>query len=143
MSYLRYLPLVAALSLVTGGTMLRAQESQPVVLPTRDVDISYQITRPNHRRRPNQPPPTNPRKPIPKHLIRHRKKQLKSPSKILPIKHPLTNQYISGINRTPPISSISHYYNDCMFFKIESPGAEVKFYIKELEFFVGEDNIPE
>jgi len=45
MSYLRYLPLVAALSLVTGGTMLRAQESQPVVLPTRDVDISYQITR--------------------------------------------------------------------------------------------------
>ena len=47
MSYLRYLPLVAALSLVTGGTMLRAQESQPVVLPTRDVDISYEITRPN------------------------------------------------------------------------------------------------
>jgi hypothetical protein len=30
-----------------------------------------------------------------------------------------------------------------MFFKIESPGAEVEFYVEELEFFVGEDNIPE
>jgi hypothetical protein len=48
MSHVRYLPLVAALLLVTAGTMLRAQETQPEVLPTRDVDISYQITRPNH-----------------------------------------------------------------------------------------------
>ena len=47
MSHVRYLPLVAALLLVTAGTMLRAQETQPEVLPTRDVDISYQITRPN------------------------------------------------------------------------------------------------
>jgi hypothetical protein len=44
---LRYLSLVAALSLVTAGTTPRAEESQPEVLPTRDVDISYQITRPN------------------------------------------------------------------------------------------------
>ena len=39
-----------------------------------------QITWPNHRRRPNQPPPTNTRKSKPQHLIRNRKEELKRPS---------------------------------------------------------------
>jgi hypothetical protein len=32
-----------------------------------------------------------------------------------------------------------------MFFEIEPPGAEIEFYVcvKELEFFIGKDNIPE
>lgn len=57
MSRIRYAPLVAVLSLAaTAGTPSRAQEQQPQVLPTRDVDISYQITR------PNQPPTTSRRR---------------------------------------------------------------------------------
>jgi len=47
MSHVRYLSLVAALLLVTAGTTLRSEEQQPQVMPTRDVDISYQITRPS------------------------------------------------------------------------------------------------
>lgn len=47
---MRYVLLVMALAVVTARTPLRAEESQPQVLPTRDVDISYLFTR------PNQPP---------------------------------------------------------------------------------------
>lgn len=42
----RYVPLVAALSLVAAGSPLHAGELQPQTAPTRDVDITYQITRP-------------------------------------------------------------------------------------------------
>jgi hypothetical protein len=42
--------LIAALSLVSAPTPLRAEEAQPQVMPTRDVDISYLYTR------PDQPP---------------------------------------------------------------------------------------
>ena len=46
MSYLRGLPPTAALAALLLGSSLRAQEQPPQELPTRDVDISYQITRP-------------------------------------------------------------------------------------------------
>ena len=49
MSDARYMPVVAlVLAVVT--TASRADEQQPQMMPTRDVDITYQITR------PNQPP---------------------------------------------------------------------------------------
>jgi hypothetical protein len=44
---MRYLPLFAALLIVDAGSPMRADEQQPQVMPTRDVDISYQFTRPN------------------------------------------------------------------------------------------------
>ena len=40
------MPLVAALSLTAVGSPLRSDEQQPLTTPTRDVDITYQITRP-------------------------------------------------------------------------------------------------
>ena len=46
MNLLRYTPLVASLSLVAVGYSLRSEEQQPQTTPTRDVDITYQITRP-------------------------------------------------------------------------------------------------
>ena len=46
MNLLRYMPLVASLSLVAVGYSLRSEEQQPQTTPTRDVDITYQITRP-------------------------------------------------------------------------------------------------
>ena len=46
MNLLRYMPLVASLSLVAVGYPLRSEEQQPQTTPTRDVDITYQITRP-------------------------------------------------------------------------------------------------
>ena len=52
---LRYFRPAAVVTLVVAGTSLSAQE-QPQVMPTRDVDITYQITR------PNQPPTTNRRR---------------------------------------------------------------------------------
>ena len=52
---LRYFRSAAVVTLVMAGTPLLAQE-QPQVMPTRDVDITYQITR------PNQPPTTNRRR---------------------------------------------------------------------------------
>ena len=45
MNLLRYMPLVASLSLVAVGYPLRSEEQQPQTTPTRDVDITYQITR--------------------------------------------------------------------------------------------------
>jgi hypothetical protein len=50
MRFMRYLILLLTLSFVTARTQLRAEELQPQVLPTRDVDISYLFTR------PSQPP---------------------------------------------------------------------------------------
>lgn len=47
---MRYLLLVLALLFLGARTPLGAEESQPQVLPTHDVDISYLFTR------PNQPP---------------------------------------------------------------------------------------
>ena len=46
MNLLRYMPLVASLSLVAVGSPVRSEEQQPQTTPTRDVDITYQITRP-------------------------------------------------------------------------------------------------
>jgi hypothetical protein len=46
MNLLRYMPLVAFLSLAAVGYPLRSEEQQPQTTPTRDVDITYQITRP-------------------------------------------------------------------------------------------------
>ena len=46
MNLVRTLPLVVALLLVTVGSPLRSEEQQPQTTPTRDVDITYQITRP-------------------------------------------------------------------------------------------------
>jgi hypothetical protein len=46
MNLLRYMPLVASLSLVAVEYSLRSEEQQPQTTPTRDVDITYQITRP-------------------------------------------------------------------------------------------------
>ena len=46
MNLLRYMPLVASLSLVAVGHSLRSEEQQPQTTSTRDVDITYQITRP-------------------------------------------------------------------------------------------------
>lgn len=45
MSRQSYLLLGLALALVLARTPLWAEESQPQVLPTRDIDISYDITR--------------------------------------------------------------------------------------------------
>ena len=41
----RTLPLVAALSVTAVASLSRAEEQQPQTTPTRDVDITYQITR--------------------------------------------------------------------------------------------------
>ncbi len=49
MSYLRGLPPTAALAALLLASPLRAEEQPPHELPTRDVDISYQITRPQQR----------------------------------------------------------------------------------------------
>ena len=46
MNLARYILLVAALSLLAVGSPLRSDEQQPQTTPTRDVDITYQITRP-------------------------------------------------------------------------------------------------
>ena len=46
MNLMRYTPLVAALSLVAVGSPLRSDEQQPHTTPTRDADITYQITPP-------------------------------------------------------------------------------------------------
>jgi hypothetical protein len=46
MSNLRSLPPIAALALLLAGYPSRAEE-HPQLLPTRDVDVSYQITRPD------------------------------------------------------------------------------------------------
>jgi hypothetical protein len=46
MNLMRYMPLVAALSLVAVGSPLGSDEQQPQTTPTRDADITYQITRP-------------------------------------------------------------------------------------------------
>jgi hypothetical protein len=46
MNLLRYMPLVASLTLVAVGSPPRSEGQQPQTTPTRDVDISYQITRP-------------------------------------------------------------------------------------------------
>ncbi len=46
MAYPLSLPPVAVLALLLAGSPVRAEEQQPL-LPTRDVDISYQITRPD------------------------------------------------------------------------------------------------
>jgi len=46
MSYLRGLPPTAALAALLVASPLRAEEQPPQELPTRDVDINYQITRP-------------------------------------------------------------------------------------------------
>jgi hypothetical protein len=56
MSHVRCLLLIAALSFLPPGTASRAQEEQQQVLPARDVDITYQITR------PDQPPITERRR---------------------------------------------------------------------------------
>jgi hypothetical protein len=42
----RYMTLVATLSLTAVGSPVRSDEQQPLTTPTRDVDITYQITRP-------------------------------------------------------------------------------------------------
>ena len=46
MTPMRYIPLVAALSLTAVGSPSRSDEQEPLTTPTRDVDITYQITRP-------------------------------------------------------------------------------------------------
>jgi len=46
MSYLRGLPPTAALAALLLASPLRAEEQPPQELPTRDVDINYQITQP-------------------------------------------------------------------------------------------------
>jgi hypothetical protein len=48
--HMRFLLLFGVLSLVSAPALLRADETQPAVMPMRDVDISYSITR------PDQPP---------------------------------------------------------------------------------------
>ena len=45
MNHARYMPLVAALSLMAVGSPLHS-EQQLRTAPTRDVDITYRITRP-------------------------------------------------------------------------------------------------
>ncbi len=47
MNYLRNMPL-AALTLLLTGSSLWADDQPPPRMPTRDVDISYKITRPDH-----------------------------------------------------------------------------------------------
>ena len=47
MNILRSLPPTAVLAVLLVGAPLSAQEQPPHELPTRDVDISYQITRPH------------------------------------------------------------------------------------------------
>lgn len=49
MSYLRNLPPTAVLALLLVGSPLRAQE-QPQLIPTRDADITYDVTRPQQPR---------------------------------------------------------------------------------------------
>jgi hypothetical protein len=46
MYLVRTLPLVAALSVATIASLSHSEEPQPQTTPTRDVDITYQITRP-------------------------------------------------------------------------------------------------
>lgn len=46
LSYLRSLPPTAVLILLLAGSSPRAEEQQPQLMPTRDVDITYKITRP-------------------------------------------------------------------------------------------------
>ena len=46
MAYPRSLPPIAAFALLLAGSPSRAEEQQPL-LPTRDVDIVYQVTRPD------------------------------------------------------------------------------------------------
>jgi hypothetical protein len=45
----RLLRLVVTLSMVTAAISLRAQEHSPQLAPSRDVDITYRITRPDQR----------------------------------------------------------------------------------------------
>jgi hypothetical protein len=46
MNLVRTLPLVAALSVAAVASLSHSEEQQPQTTPTRDVDITYQITRP-------------------------------------------------------------------------------------------------
>ena len=46
MNLVRALPLVAAISVVVVSSLSHSEEQQPQTTPTRDVDITYQITRP-------------------------------------------------------------------------------------------------
>ena len=46
MTPVRYMTLVAALLLTAVGSPLHSDEQEPLTTPTRDVDITYQITRP-------------------------------------------------------------------------------------------------
>jgi hypothetical protein len=46
MSPMRHMLLVAALSLMVAGSPLRSDAQELLTSPTRDVDITYQITRP-------------------------------------------------------------------------------------------------
>lgn len=50
MSHVRCIPLVAVLALAVAGTAASGadDQQQPQVMPTRDVDITYQISRPDH-----------------------------------------------------------------------------------------------
>ena len=50
MYLVRTLPLVVALSVGAVASVSHSEEQQPQTAPTRDVDITYQITR------PGQPP---------------------------------------------------------------------------------------
>jgi hypothetical protein len=45
----RFLRLAATLSMVAAGVPLRAQEPSPQTAPSRDVDITYMIVRPDQR----------------------------------------------------------------------------------------------
>ena len=45
MNLARALPLVAAISVVVVSSLSHSEEQQPQTTPTRDVDITYQITR--------------------------------------------------------------------------------------------------
>ena len=45
MNLVRALPLVAAISVVVVSSLSHSEEQQPQTTPTRDVDITYQITR--------------------------------------------------------------------------------------------------
>jgi hypothetical protein len=46
MNLVRTLPLVVALSVAAVASLSHSEEQQPQTTPTRDVDITYQITRP-------------------------------------------------------------------------------------------------
>lgn len=59
-----FMSLVAAFTLAPAGTGASGADDQPQVMPTRDVDITYQITR------PDQPPVTSRRWLASEHLQR-------------------------------------------------------------------------